>query len=102
MALRALQPRVRVRQREHRMIEVRGIPSRGRVAVCAIRSSEHRTRSGVDGIVRLLPRRKVAACCAAGCRCSDELVVDVALRAGHTYVFPSQREFRQVVVELRV
>lgn len=99
MALRALQSRVRVGQREHGMIEVRRIPARCRVAIHAIRGSEHRTGSCMHGVIRLLPRRQVASRSSAVRRGSGEDVVDVALCAGHTDVPSRQWKLRQAVVE---
>lgn len=71
------------------------------VAGRAVRRGECGSRSGVDGIVRLLPRRQMALRISAT-RWRDRqivIVIDVAGRAGHVGVPGGERESRRAVIE---
>jgi len=98
MALRALQSRVRIGQREELgVIEGCLVPSRGGVAGRAGGGREACLR--VRRIVRGIVLRHVAG--GAIRRCACEFAIDVAQVAGHIYVLPDQREIGELVVVKR-
>ena len=86
------------------MIEVRGTPPFGRVAIRTICQGKSGTGTRVHGIVRLLPRCQVAAGRAAGSRRDLQIVivVDVARGARHVGVPVGQQETCGAVIELGV
>jgi len=96
VALRALQIRVAVGEREARGAVIKNYVGPGRrvVAVRAIRDAEGRASAWVRRVVSLLPGGEVAAGVAAvSCRDLEMIVVaDVALLARHVGVPESQRE----------
>jgi len=103
VALRAGRRQVRPHQREacDAVIERRGIPSRGGMAIRAVRRRKRRSGGRVHRIIRALPGGQVALRVAAsrGRDLQRVVPVDMARAALHGRMLPGQRETRGAVVK---
>ncbi len=86
------------------VVEVRRVPTLGRVTVGTVCEGKSRTRRRVDGVGRFLPSGQVAARIAAVGRSDLQIVVvvDVAIGAGHVGVAIDQQEAGRRVIEFCV
>jgi len=86
------------------VIERRGVPRRGGVAITAIGRGKNRPSARVRGIVRLLPGCQVAAGISAVRWRNHQVIVvpDVARKAGHVGVALRQQESCGGVIKLGV
>lgn len=95
---------VRERETGKGVIEVRCVPTLCCVTVGAVGRGKNRSRSGVNGIIGLLPCAQVTTGVAAisGRDLQVVIVIDVARSAGNVSVAVRQRKSGGAVIELRV
>ena len=86
------------------VVEIRSVPSLWRMAICAICGGERGPCNRVDWIVRLFPRRQMAAGVSAICRRNLQIVVivNVARAARNVCVAICKQEAGRRVIKLRV
>lgn len=95
---------VRERETGKGVIEICSVPTLCRVTVGAVGRRKNRSRSGVNGIIGLLPSAQVTAGVTAigGRNLQVVIVIDVAGSAGNVGMTVRQRKPGGAVIELRV